>query len=89
MVQQCTIVIPKFGHFLHPALLGIVSVLHQDEGGTGKSRETSREISRGLGFCSQSITYFVAIYTFLVSNFWAGNGAGVKNDKYEVWKFIV
>ena len=23
-----------------------------------------------------------------MSNFWAGNGAGVKNDKYEVWKFL-
>ena len=28
------------------------------------------------------------MYAFLVSNFWAGNGAGVKNDKYEVWKII-
>ena len=28
------------------------------------------------------------IYAFLMSNFWDGDGAGVKNYKYEVWEFI-
>ena len=31
---------------------------------------------------------WVAIYAFFMSNFWDGNCAGVKNDKYEVWEFI-
>ena len=33
-------------------LNGIVSVLHQDEGGIGKSFPDAREISRGRGFCT-------------------------------------
>ena len=55
---------------------------------------TTKTLEFDLYFCFQFTLFCceiscVTFYVFLVSNFSAGNGAGGKKDKYEVWQCTV